>query len=232
MNNQFHVRVLGFSILQEIEGARTADDYATLLHAMEFDSTAGMNEDELREMCLMSLQDLKPVAAAAIVLKHDLGDQLNDGQIRNIAGEMLDEKFWEHYADMSFHERMFHVGALLYAAFPQSFPEPDAVQVALEVTAANDAANETLNQALSESLLVRLLADGMSDGSVLHRLFDQQLQGKSFPEAEAIVWIVQTERVSPRALKINVISSGYWLDSLRETQSYDSTAYADETRVG
>ncbi len=227
MKNKFHVRVLSFSILQEIEGARTADDFTTLLNAMEFDETSGMSEEELREVCVMSLQDLMPEEAAELVLKHDFGNRLKDGQIRNMASDMLDEKLWEQYADMSLHERMFNVGSLLYAAFPQSFPEPDAVRVTLEVAAANEVARETLAHPVNESLLVRLLADGMDDNSVLHRLFDKQLEGKDFPEADTIVWIVRIEPSDDHAGKIEVISSGYWLDSLRGTESYESAAYPD-----
>ncbi len=81
--------------------------------------------------------------------------------------------------------------------------------------------------ALHESFLVRLLADGMHDDSILHRLFDEQLDGKSFPEADAIVWIVQSETSAADTVQVDLISSGYWLDSLRDSKTYESTAYAD-----
>ncbi len=227
MKNNFRVKVLSFSVLQEIEGAHTANDYAALLDALDFGDIEKLDKAELRDMCVMCLQELEPQAAAAVVLRHVLGDELKAGQISNIASEMLDEKLWEHYTEMSLHERMFKVGSLLYAAFPQSFPEPDAVRVKLEVVAANAVGKESLAHSLNESFLVRLLADGMDGGSVLHRLFDEQLAGKSFPEADTIVWIVRTETMNPDTVQIDVTSSGYWLDSLRDTKSYESAAYAD-----
>lgn len=227
MKNRFRVRVLSFSILREIEGSRGADSYSALLDAMDYGDTSGMGDDELREMCIMSLQELSPEEAAAVVIKHDLGDRLKDAQIRNIASEMLDDKLWEQHADMSLHERMFHIGSLLYEAFPRTFPEPDAVRVVLEVAATGEAGRELLAQPLHESFLVRLLADGMPKGSVLHRLFDEQIDGNTFPEADAIVWIVQTESVAADSVKIDLVSSGYWLDALRDTTMYDSTAHAD-----
>ncbi len=228
MTTLFHVQILSFSNLLEIEGARTPAHFAALLDAMEYGDRSGMSDDELREMSIMSLQDLKPAEAASLVLKHDMGEVLRDGQIRNLANEMLDEKLWEDYADSSLHERMFTAGSLLYAAFPQSFPVPDAVRVELEVTAANAAAKRLLTAAPNESFLVRLIADGMDDQAVLHRLYSNQLKGKSFPNADEVIWIVRTDAVAEDVMRLELISSGYWLDALGRTRSYDSAAYADE----
>jgi len=177
--------------------------------------------------CILSLQDLEPVEAAYLVLKHDMSDVLRDGQIRNMAGEMLDEKLWEEYANSSLHERLFNAGSLLYAAFPRSFPEPDAVRVEIEVTVTNAAARKLLIPTPKESFLVRLLADGMDGGSVLHRLYGEQLEGTSFPNADEVIWIVRTEAVSEDIVRIEVISSGYWLDALNRTKKYESSAYPD-----
>lgn len=122
MKNLLSVRVLDFSTLSEIEGARTAYDFVAILDALDSGDVAGMTDDELREMCIMSLQDIDPVKAAYVVLKHDMGDALRDGQVRNAASEMLDEKLWEEYVDPKLHERMFNAGSLLYARFHGRFP--------------------------------------------------------------------------------------------------------------
>ena len=227
MANSFNVQVLSFSNILEIDGARTPDNYAALLDALEYGDQTGMSDDEKREMCLMSLQDHKPAEAAYLVLKHDMSDALRDGQMRNAATEMLDEKLWEEYAESSLHERMFNAGSLLYAAFPSSFPKPDAVRVVLSV-AANDARSKTLlTPALNESFLVRLLADGMDDRAALHRLYHEELAGQSFPNASEVVWIVSTNPLNEDVMQVEVVSSGYWLDALIDTDSYDSSAYAD-----
>ena len=227
MTNRFQVRVLSYSNIGEIEGARTDADFAVLLDAMEFGDQSGIAAGELREMCLMSLQDLEPEEAAYLVLKHDMGNVLRDGQLRNIANEMLDEKLWEEYADPSFHERMFNAGSLLYAAFPGSFPEPDAVRVILDVTAENAASREALTASPDETFLVRLLADGMDSHAVLHRMYGEELKGGSFPNAAEVIWIVRAEPVSDGVMKLEITGSGYWLDGLEQTDSYESTAYAD-----
>lgn len=227
MTNSFHVQVLDFSNLLEIEGAWTNSDFAALLEQMEFGDQSGLAEDELRDMCLMSLQDLDPDDAAYLVLKHVIGDALREGQLRNMANEMLEEKLWEDYVDPAYHERLFNVGSLLYAAMPRVFLKPDAARVRLEVTCLTPASSELLSAVPNESFLVRLLADGMDDQSVLYRMYGDQLRGKSFPDADKIVWIVRAEAASNDVWSVEVISSGYWLDALQGTKSYDSNAYAD-----
>lgn len=227
MVNSFHVEVLRFSNILEIDGARTAEHYSSLLDALEFGDQSDLGDDDKREMCLMLLQDHEPAEAAYHVLKHDMHDVLRDGQMRNAATEMLDEKLWEEYADSSLHERMFNAGSLLYAAFPSSFPKPDAVHVVLSITANDTQSKALLTSELNESFLVRLLADGMEDRTALHRLYHDELAGKSFPNAAEVVWIVRTNPISEDVMQIDVVSSGYWLDALMDTASYDSSAYAD-----
>jgi len=232
MGHDFHVEILSFSNLQEIDGAWTPVDFAALLDETEFGDRSEIAEADLREMCIMSLQDLDPEKAAYVVLKHVLGDALRDGQLHNMANEMLDEKLWEEYVDPACHERLFNVGSLLYAAMPRTFPKPDAVCLKLEATAGNPTAGALLTAAPKEAFLVRLLADGMDDHAVLHRLYGEQLAAKSFPSADQVVWIVRTDATNDDAMTIEVIGSGYWLDALERTQSYDSNAYADDAGAG
>ncbi len=231
MNNSFHVEVRDFSTLQEIDGAWKTADFAALLDAMEFGDHSQLGDDEMREMCLMSLQDQEPEEAAYLVLKHVIGDDLREGQLRNMSNEMLNEKLWEEYVDPGFHERLFNVGSVLYAAIPSRFPKTDAVRVRLKVAAQDTTSREHLNPVPTEALLVRLLADGMEANAVLHRLYGEQLTGPVFPNADEIVWIVNANSDGDDVLMIEVISSGYWLDALEGTKSYNSTAYADEVAM-
>lgn len=229
VKNQFQVRVQSFSILRELPGAWTSEVYRKLFEELDVEVGATESESDLRALCLMALQDLEPAEAAVAVLKVQTHGRLNDGQARNLSVEMLDEKKWEHYADMTLHESIFNAGSFLYEAFPSSFPEPDAVQTTLEITAANAPAKGCLARPMHESLLVRILADGMDARAILHRLFDEQLLTKSFPEAASIVWNVEANQVEPDVANVKVISSGYWLDALRDTQSYESNAWCDTT---
>ncbi|WP_339851179.1 hypothetical protein [uncultured Nisaea sp.] len=227
MGNTYKVQVLHFSNILEIEGARTTRDFEALLDAMEYGDLSGLSDAEKREMCILSLQDREPEEAAYLVLKHDMADVLRDGQMRNAAGEMQDEKLWEEYSNSTLHERFFNAGSLLYAAFPKSFPKPDAVRLELQITAAGAGAKQLLKNVDNESFLVRLLADGMDDHAILHRLYGDQLSGKSFPNAAEIVWTVRAEPAGEDTVKLEVISSGYWLDALERTKNYESAAYPD-----
>ncbi|MGB5448786.1 MAG: hypothetical protein WBM80_07665 [Woeseiaceae bacterium] len=226
-DESFHVDVLTFSILEELADVWTGKEFSELLAEMEFGSTDGMSQSELREMCLLALQDLEPEEAAALVLKYRLGDRLSKGQISNIAADMSEENPWEEYANMALHEQLFNVSSLLYMAFPSIFPEPDAVRATVRIRALHEAGRKILQCALNESFLIRLLAAGMDDNATLRRLFDEQLAGNSFPEAEFIIWTFRTESMTDDTCTVEVISSGSWLDPLRSTRSYSAHAYPD-----
>lgn len=228
----FVVRVLGFTELAEIEGSWTDPDFARLFELLGLEGAGELAGGELREMCLLGLQDLKPQAAAALLLTHRLGDELGRGQIQNVSTEMLDEKLWEEYADMPLHERLFHVGSLLHQAFPGSFPEPDAVEARLEITAETAEARRDLAGTPGEPFVVRLLAHGMPDTSPLNRLFGDAVAGAAFPEAASIAWIVEWGAPDGARRELRVLGSGYWLDALRGTKSYGSSARAEPAGRG
>ena len=52
----FSVNVDSFSIVQEIEGAWSSDDYKQMLEEMEYGDPSALTDAELLEMCLLSLQ--------------------------------------------------------------------------------------------------------------------------------------------------------------------------------
>ena len=222
MKTEFAVRISAIDVLQQLSDSWQPSQFKAMLDDMDYGDTSGVSDAELFEMCLMSLQDREPNEAAEVVMRCRFGDRLRDGQIQNCSHEMLDEKLWEHYAEMSFHEDFFHVGSLLFAAFPSEFPTPDAVRIQLEVEAGNAAGKEVLGKPVQESFVVRLLADGMPDTAVLHRLFDDQLAGGPFPEAESIIWVMHQKLLNPTTLQLEVISSGYWFDSLNDVEDFTS----------
>ena len=57
--------------------------------------------------------------------------------------------------------------------------------LALEATSKDG--RDILARLLNESFVVRVLADAMDDDSVLHRLFEDQIKGRLFSEADNIV---------------------------------------------
>lgn len=225
---QFNVDVTRVVDMPEMEGAWSSADFRSLLKSMDVDDADGIDDDQTREMALMFLQEQEPADAAALLLKHRLGDALTKGQIDNISHEMLEDKLWEQYSDMSLHERLFHVGSMLALAFPRSVPVPDAVQVDLVLRGVNDEATKVLQQPLKEALIIRLLAAGMPPSAPVHRMFGDALKGTKFPEAESIVWIVDAEPFENGELKLQITGSGCWFDALKGTRSYEATAHPDK----
>lgn len=227
MSHAFDVRVTEFAEFREVPGVWSPERFEALLEDLDYGGTSGIDPNELREMCLLSLSMLPPDEAAEVVLRHQFGSRLRDGQIRNHSHEMLDEKLWEEHADMDLHEDFFHAGSLLFAAHPDDFPTPDAVRIRLRVEACTRAAREQLAEGVHESWVIRLMADGMDEHCVLHRLFEDELAGKRFSSPADVIWIMEAIPIDEQSMWIDVVSSGYWLDPLREAHPFESSAKPD-----
>ena len=65
-----------------------------------------------------------------------------------------------------------------------------------------------------------MLASGMDDEAILNRLFEEGLAGGEFPEASLILWDLDVNHTSETTATVQIISSGYWFDPLRETESF------------
>lgn len=111
MQNKFVVAVASFQKISEIENAWGTDDYKALLSLMAFeDELDEMTPGELKEMCLISLNDFKPAEAAKFVLNHLFQDEvaketITEGKIDQLSHQMVESSLWEEYPDPSFHKR-------------------------------------------------------------------------------------------------------------------------------
>lgn len=218
--SEYNIEISNFEELTDLEGAWTVADYVAILDRLDVDDAASMPADEAREMCLLALQDLELDEAASVVLEHKLGSELSAGQIKHYSTECAHEKLWEESGNMDLHHSMFDVGSLLFAVNEAAFPTPDAVCVTLMVHCPDAEAATRLMELREPAFLVRLLSAGMSDEAILRRLFDDQLQNGAFPEAAAIIWGSDASLLGKNQVQMQVISSGYWLDALRETESF------------
>lgn len=222
----FSVSVLQHRRLGVSDSAFGQADHRALLEAADFDGIDEIAPEDLREMCLLVLQEREPREAALLVLRHHLGDRMTKGQLQNLAQELGDDKHWEHYADMSMHEGIFHVSSLLWAAFPSDFPTPDALGLTVRVVPENDAARALLGEGMTEPFLVRLLADGLPPDAMLHRLFEDQLAGTCFPQAASIVW-TWSWATDEDGLRVEVTGPQSWLGGLKRGSSWQSRAWPD-----
>lgn len=222
----FTVERLTFDTLTELPNAWQAADYKALLLKTGFDNPDEIAADELKDMTLMALTDLEPTEAAQLVLEYLFDEQLTAGQIENLAHQMLTEKLWEENPELDQHEGFFKATQLLYTAYNGKFPRAEAVQFQVKLTT-DEADALTLFDAQPEAPLLRLLAQGMPDNTLLKRLFHEQLDGTSFPEATAIVWQLQPAQREARSVVFDVVSSAYWLDDFKYADSYEATTQAD-----
>lgn len=224
--NKFAVEVLSFATIQELPGSWTNDDYKALLIKMDYENPDEIAQAELKEMCLMSVTDFEPSEAAKLVLEHLDQDLLTDGQIENLSHQMLTEKLWEENPKLDLHVSFFKATQLLYEAYNGKFPRAEAVQFQLKITTQNPDSLSIFDQN-PQAPILRILAQGMSDRSLVNRLFEDQLQGASFPEAENIIWKLDVLEKDANAMVVDIVSSVYWLDDIKYANNYEATSHAD-----
>lgn len=224
--NKFAVEVLSFATIQELPDSWTNEDYKALLIKMDYENPDEITQAELKEMCLMSITDFEPAEAAKLVLEYLDQDLLTDGQIENLSHQMLTEKLWEENPKLDLHVSFFKATQLLYEAYNGKFPRAEAVQFQLKITTQNPDSLSIFDQN-PQAPILRILAQGMSDRSLVNRLFEDQLQGASFPEAENIIWKLDVLEKDANGMVVDIVSSAYWLDDIKYANNYEATSHAD-----
>lgn len=228
MKALFKAERINFNSIQELPNSWTEKDYANLLEIMDYGDTTELSPEELKEMCLMSLTDNEPEDAAKIVLEYVFKDRLTVGQINNISNEMLEEKIWEEYADLSTHEDFFNVNQLLYQAYNGKFPRPEAIKFQVRLTA-KDTNSFSIFETFPEAPLIRLLVKGMPNNTLIYRLFEEQIEGKEFRDAKDIIWQFKMEYANDKEVLIDIISSAYWFHDFKYAESFEGETFSDET---
>tara|TARA_R110002167_G_scaffold167062_4_gene364220 strand:- start:1838 stop:2524 length:687 start_codon:yes stop_codon:yes gene_type:complete len=226
MKTPYKVARISFKTIHELPNAWTDQNYKDLLELMDYGDPSELTVSELKEMCLMSLTDYQPEEAAKIVLEYVFKDRLNKGQIQNLSNEMLEEKMWEEYADLSLHEEFFKVNQLLYEAYNGKFPHPEAVLFQVKVTATEKNGLSVFGR-FPEAPLIRLLVAGMPTNTLLFRLFEEQLDGEAFKDAKDIIWQLKSETGSDDEILFTVISSAYWFHDFKYVDVFDAETHAD-----
>ena len=224
----FNIEILNFKKINEIENAWNTDDYIALMDNMGLgdDELKSISKTDLKEMCKMSLVDFEPAEAANYVVSYLIKDELTEGKIDQISHDMMEDRMWEQFADLSFHERFFNAYSLLREAFNGTFAQPTGVKLEIKITSTNKDDFEVFNTSLN-AVLVRLLSVGMTENAVLNRLYDEKIASNSFPEAENILWQVKELSKSDNEISYEIISSEFWLGELKEVESYKASTHAD-----
>ncbi|QNH61417.1 hypothetical protein [Hymenobacter sediminicola] len=226
--HNFTVERLTFDTLTELPNSWQPADYKAILRKTGYDNPDEIAADELTAMAQMALTDLEPTEAAQLVLEYLFEDQLSSGQIENLAHQMLTEKLWEENPELDQHEGFFKATQLLYTAYNGKFPRAEAVQFQVQLTAENSEALALFDTA-PEAPLLRLLAQGMPDNTLLKRLFHEQLDGTSFPEAPNIIWQLTPSQKTATSVVFEAVSSAYWLDDFKYADTYQAATQPDVT---
>lgn len=226
----FDVSVTGLKKIDDMPGTWDESDYRKLLLELEIDGIDDLAGSDLFDVLLMALQDLGAEQAGERVLAYRLKQRVSRGVRENIVQDLLEgQRSWEENSNIYLHADIFAAGVLLYAAFPGEYPKPDMMRLDLHLWAAGSAAKSLLAEPPEAAFVTRLLADGMSEKSILERLFDEQLAGRDFPEAEGIVWRAEFGERSADGSEamLTVYSSRHWLQAMAEVDDFPSSAYND-----
>lgn len=230
MEKKFKVDIHAFQKISHIENAWSQNDYTSLLIMMEIeDGIESMSESDLKEMCMMSLNDFDADKAAKFVLTHVVDGELPDGKIDQISHDMVEGKLWEEFADPSFHKRFFDVYGLLREAFNGTFADPTGVKFQIKIHA-QETDDFGVFEPTAEPALVRLLSAGIDENAILNRLYYEKIRGDHFPEAENILWQVDEIATSNKEAIYEIISSELWFGELQDVESFSASTHADRTR--
>ena len=202
MNNQ--VVIKNIDTVNEVEGYWSDEDFIQLLEKFNYPDGSTAEKSSLPELLEMAISDYEPNEAAEIVLKYKLGDQLGDGQIEQIANNMLIDKVCEEYPVIGMQGTLFHVNQLLFKAYNGKFPNAKASVVHFSITPTDGEV-----QKLTAENVLKLLNNGLSDRNLIKRLFENQMsQNIPFPEAEGIVW----ELTTADDINYDLVTSENWIN--------------------
>ncbi len=201
---KYHVTIQEIETVDELPDHWTNADYAALLEELSFPDADQLKPEEYREYLFMAIADVEPPEAAKVVLTQQLGDDLNEHQIEQMAHDMLLDKIAEEYPEIGLHAKLFHANQLLYKAYNGKFPSTKASIITCTVKP-----EKPTDEPLTKALLLKAFAPGLSSHCIITRLFEDQLTGEApFESAANIIW----EMSSPAPDTYRIVTSDYWLN--------------------
>ena len=212
----FTIRLKKIKTIEKIEGYWKKEDYINLLDLFDYTDANSLPESELFDMLSMAISDFEPEDAAEIVLRYKLSGVLKEGQIKNLAYEMLEDKVAEEYPNIALHYPLFNINQLLYEAYNGKFPKTLAAVLEIELLF-------TTSVTVTKEIVLRTLSDLLTEKSLLKRLFNEQLDSEhELKDAESIIWELKTIGENTYQL----ISSDYWLNK----EDFDMDEYSGVLR--
>jgi len=236
MKPKFELTINAVEIVNQLPGSWPESDCLSLLKRLEFEGAEDLPKDQLNDYATMALQDFEPNEAAEALIEMLVGEKLSAGKRQNLCEDMTSERQWEEYPDLSYHEPIFNAQVLLNQAFSDT-PTPEIHRVEATLDALNQAAEQILidlKDNLPEAIIVRCLAAATPEDSILNRLFEDQIEGGDFPEAENIAWQIVTETLAPagsrrQRRKLSLYSPIRWTSGLEEDQAVECEPFIEKS---
>lgn len=221
-NLNYHVEIKKFSKLHELPSSWIEKDYRSLLELLDFGDVDTSELSALKEYTTMALQDLPSEDAAQRVLEFRIGESLSEGARTELMHDLKNGAPWEEHADMTLHRKIFIAAELIQSAFPKDFSKPEASAVELIVKSKDkDSAEPFQNDKPSSSILVDILAHAVGEHGILFRLFEDEIDGEAFSEADSIIWHSVCTAESGDTWNISIISSNRWLESFDQLRDFE-----------
>ena len=67
----------------------------------------------------------------------------------------------------------------------------------------------------------------MNESAILNRLFEEQINGESFPDAQNILWILKEISRTEKERQYEITSSYLWFGELEDVVSFAAKAHPD-----
>jgi hypothetical protein len=209
------IKIVGIKYVNEIDSYWSNQDFIELLKMFDFAAVEQVSPNDLREMLFMAITDFEPEDAAQILLNYKLGNELTEGQIQSLSHEMQADKVAEEYPEPELHFDLFNINQLLFKAYKGAFPNTEASIIEIELP--NEEASHI---EMSEEIMTKLLSHGLTEKSILRRLYADQIEGRvPFKDAAKFIWRLSKSTENSYEL----ITSRYWIEKEDITQTeYES----------
>jgi hypothetical protein len=228
MRPQFRIRATDNTPITAIEGMWPTELQRPLVEDL-LEEPCALEGAELLEMLELALQDLEPVDCGMRLLEHLLGSEMTRGMRDDVARDMLEGEPWVHHSHIQWHRAIYEAAWLAHAAHGNAFTRPHGCRVAFAIEPLNEAAVACTKEPLTPALAARLAAPCM-EGSILARLFEDELSGTQFRDAPHVVWFARwTGEGSVTGFIVE--GSAHWWGAARRTDDIVVEAWQDSTEA-
>lgn len=197
---KIQMKITDLKKVSELDFYWKNSDYKNLLKEFGYPDVEGIAENEILDYLFLAILDYKPAEAAEIILTYKMSDKLNEGQIQNLANEMLLDKLAEEYPDPALHFDIFNINQFLRKAYNGSFPDTEATIITAEIHGMEE------DDEMTKEILIKALSHGLRESNLVKRLYGDQLNGNlPFDDAGKVIW--HFRKLSEN--EVEIITSNY-----------------------